>query len=217
MEMKKIRILVMDDEEAEDIKESLEGFTFENPEAGIETTVGCKIETATQIDEAERKINELKDDKKFYDIIILDMEMESKSEQGLELAEKILKLSSIKIVFTAHSSVENCIKCLKAGAFDYIDKLDVASYEKLKSAMKLGLDKRLKKPFDPFMRWLNKNLAEFTERYSGEHIAVIDEIVVEHDLDSYTLMERVKKNYPFHHPTIATIPRKEDKECLFLQ
>lgn len=217
--MKKLKILIVVDKEAVNIKEHLEDFTYKNPLAGIETAVRCEIETAQKIGEAEEKINSLKDKKQFYDIIIIDMEIEEKKEGGLELLKKILKLSSIKIVLTAHPSTTNCVECLNAGVFDYIIKnpRDYDPLKKLKDSMRKGLDQRLKKTFDPFMRWLNKNLPEFIEQYSGEHIAVIDEIVVEHDLDSYTLMERVKKNYPFHLPGIATIPRKEDKELLFLQ
>jgi CheY-like chemotaxis protein len=213
--MGKIKILIVDDEAAEIIKENLEDFSFQEPEAGI--PVGVEIETAFSIPEAEDKISRLKMEKKFYDIMVIDMKMGSSDEEGLKIFD--MQLSCIKIVLTARPSIENCVKCLKAGAFDYIEKNAVGydPYEKLKSAMKLGLDERLKKPFDPFMRWLNKNLVEFIEQYSGEYIAVIDEIVVEHYLNSYSLMERVKKKYPFHHPTIATIPQKEDKEFLFLQ
>lgn len=210
--MKRIKILVIDDEEAEEIKENIEDFTFHGK--------GCEVETAVTIDDANKRINELRDKKKqFYDVIIIDMKMDDKEENGLELAEKIRKFSSIKIILTAYSSIQNCVKCLKVGAFDYIDKNAVSyePYEKLKESMRKGLEERLQEPFDPFMKWLNKNLPEFIEIYSGEHIAVIDETVVEHDLNYDALMERVKKNYPFHIPTIATVPRKEDKECLYLQ
>jgi len=62
------------------------------------------------------------------------MKMDDSDEKGLELAEKegILKLSSIKIVLTAHPLYQNCVKCLKAGAFDYIEKNPV-SYEHTKN------------------------------------------------------------------------------------
>lgn len=210
--MEKIKILVVDDEVAREIKENLEDFEFQGSES--------EIDTSETIENALEKINNLKDEKrKFYDIIIIDMKMGNSDEKGFELVEQILKLSSIKIILTAFASIHNCVKCLKAGASDYVDKNAVGydPYEKLKSAMKQGLEERLEKPFDPFMRWLNQNLGEFIEQYSGENIAVIDEIVVEHDLSYDALMERVKKNYPFFIPTIATVPRKEDKECLFLQ
>jgi CheY-like chemotaxis protein len=213
----KINILVVDDEQAEVIKENLEDFSFQEPESGVLIPVGVEIETAITIPEAEDKISRLKIKKQFYDIMVIDMKMGSSDEEGLKIFD--MQLSCIKIVLTALPSIENCVKCLKAGAFDYIEKnsQQYNPYEKLKFSMKEGLEERLKKPFDPFMRWLNKNLAEFIEQYSGEHIAVIDEIVVEHDLRYEAFMERVKKNYPFFIPTIATVPRKEDKEYLFLQ
>jgi CheY-like chemotaxis protein len=215
--MEKIKVLVVDDEQAATIRKNLEDFSFQEPKFGIITPVGCAIETAVSIKEAEEKISRLKKKIQFYDIMTIDMRMPNSDEEGLEIFK--LQLSCIKIVLTAHSSIQNCVKCLKAGAFDYIEKnsSDYDPYEKLKSSMKQGLVERLKKPFDPFMRWLNKNLLEFIEKYSGEHIAVIDEMVVEHDLNYDSLMERVKKNYPFHHPSIAAVPRKEDKERLFLQ
>ena len=215
--MEKIKVLVVDDEQAVTIKENLEDFTFQEPKFGIITPVGCAIETAVSIKEAEEKISRLKKKIQFYDIMTIDMKMPNSDEEGLKIFK--MQLSCIKIVLTAHPTIQNCVKCLKAGAFDYIEKnpVNFDPYEKLKSLMKQGLVERLKKPFDPFMRWLNKNLSKFIKQYSGEHIAVIDETVVEHDLDYDALMKRVKKNYPFHHPFIAPIPRKEDKECLFLQ
>ena len=208
--MEKIKILVVDDEEAEKVKENVEDFTFRKGEQAV----GCEIDTALTIAQATEKISGLKKKNQFYDIMIIDMVMEEGEEAGLEIFK--MQLSCIKIVLTAHPSIPNCVKCLKAGAFDYIEKNALAydPYEKLKKSMTRGLQKRLEIPYDPFMRWLNTNLDKFIEDYSGEHIAVIDYMVVDDDPDYDELLKRVKENYPFHVATIAPIPNKEDKECL---
>ena len=69
--MKKIKILVVDDEQSEKIKENLEDFSFQEPESRVLIPVGVEIETAFSIPEAEDKISRLKMKKQFFDVRLI--------------------------------------------------------------------------------------------------------------------------------------------------
>ena len=218
--MREIKILVVDDEVAEDIKENLENFIFLDARLSIEAVDTCQ--------DAITRIEKLKKDNQFYDVVIVDMKMddseekkftidapeegrskkEDTEEKGLEILR--IPLPSIKIVLTALSSVENCIKCLKAGAYDYIDKNSIKydPYERLKNALKESLEERLKEPEDLFMKWKEENLARLQKKYGGKYIAVIAEEVVDADKNKEVLNKRLKENYPFFKAEIMEIPNK---------
>lgn len=200
--MKEIKMMVIDDEVAEEIKENLEDVRLLGARFSIEAVDTCQ--------DAIDKINILKKKKQFYDVLIVDMKMGDSDEKGLEILK--LPLSAIKIVLTAHASVENCVKCLKTGGFDYIDKNShlYDPYERLKKSIKKGLNERKKKPENPFSTWVNKNLHVLVKEYGGEHIAVIDNTVVDSDKNLKTLKDRVKERYPFLRAEITNIPGSEN-------
>ncbi len=197
---KEIKTLVVDDEVATNIKDNLEDFLFHDARPVIETAGTCQ--------EAIDKIKKLKNEKQFYEVLIVDMKMDDSEEKGLEILA--LPLPSLKIVLTALSSIENCIKSLKAGAFDYIDKnsLQYDPYERLKKAMREGLTSRLLEPENPFLEWEKKNLSQLIKKYGGKFIAVLAEEVVDADENQQALKERLKENYPFFKAKILEIPIK---------
>lgn len=45
------------------------------------------------------------------------------------------------------------------------------------------------------MRWYEENAAALLERFEGEHLAIVDRKVVDHDLDLQALASRVEKTY----------------------
>lgn len=200
--MKEIKTLVVDDEVAENIKDNLEDFLFHDARPLIETANTCK--------EAIDKIKKIKKKKQFYEVLIVDMKMDGADEKGLEILE--FPLPSLKIVLTALSSIENCIKSLKAGAFDYIDKnsLQYDPYERLKKAMREGLASRLPEPMNPFLEWEKKNLSQLMRDYGGKFIAVMAEEVVDSDKNQEALKKRLKENYPFFRAKITEIPKKQN-------
>ncbi|MGD2085567.1 MAG: response regulator [Candidatus Aminicenantes bacterium] len=198
--MKTIKTLVVDDEVAEDIKENLENFKFHDARLSIEAVDTCQ--------DAITRIEKSRKDKQFYDVVIVDMKMDDSEEKGLEILK--LPLSSLKIVLTALPSVENCLKCTIAGAFDYIEKNSIHydPYERLEKAIREGLEKRLKEPESPFLKWKNKNFSYLIGEYEGKYIAVIDEVVVDVDENQEALNNRLKENYPFFKAEIMEIPKK---------
>lgn len=198
--MRKIKTLVVDDEVANKIKENLENFKFHGARLSIEAVDTCQ--------DAITRIEKLKKEKQFYDIVIVDMKMDDSEEKGLEILK--LPQPSLKIVLTALSSVENCIKCLKAGAYDYIDKNSIQDdpYKRLESEIRAGLEERLREPEDIFMKWKEENLARLQKKYGGKYIAVIAEEVVDADKNKQALNKRLKENYPFFKAEIMEISKK---------
>ena len=46
------------------------------------------------------------------------------------------------------------------------------------------------------MDWIQKRYDTLTEKYPNEHVAVLDEKVVDHDMDLRRLMGRIRLEYP---------------------
>ncbi len=199
MKERKIRVLVIDDEIAEDIKENLEDFIFHNARLVIDHVETCEG--------AEQKIEEQKRTKSFYDILIVDMKMGSSpdsDEKGLEILK--LSESALKIVLTGQPRIENCLKSIKAGAYDYIGKIDNDPYERLMNSIREGLEERLNPKASPMQIWLSENLTSLQDDYKGTHIAVIDGVGVDSGRDLSKLQKRVKDKFPFLTPFFTICP-----------
>ena len=104
--MKKISILIVDDEES--VRDSLYNWFIED---------GYRVECA---ENANRALSMLESDS--FDIILADIKMPGMD--GLEMLRriKLLKSDSIVIVMTAFATVDTAVQALKDGAFDYVTK-----------------------------------------------------------------------------------------------
>lgn len=198
--MKEIKVLVIDDEVAEALHENLEDFKFQGAHLVIDAVKNSR--------KAKEKIKKLKQKKKFYDVLVTDMKMDGSEDKGLEIIE--IPMPSLKIVLTAIATIENCVKCMKAGVFDYIDKNSVKydPYERLKNSIKEGLEQTMKGPFDPKDRWVAENRSRLIKNHSGKFIAVMGGIVVDSDRNEEKLIIRVKNAYPFLRADFISIENK---------
>jgi DNA-binding NtrC family response regulator len=106
MMVKKISILIVDDEES--VRDSLYNWFIED---------GYHVECA---ENAKKALLILESES--FDIILADIKMPGMD--GLEMLRriKLLKPSSIVIVMTAFATVDTAVQALKDGAFDYVTK-----------------------------------------------------------------------------------------------
>lgn len=59
--------------------------------------------------------------------------------------------------------------------------------------------------FERDMDWIQKHYDNLAEKYTHEHVAVLDESVIDHDRDLRRLMERIRLKYPEAHERVATM------------
>ncbi|MFH0773869.1 MAG: response regulator [bacterium] len=190
-------LIVEDDQKArEEIKRAFrmdEEFEFEVSEAAT-------VEEATEILKKERR----------FDVVVIDWRLESLEDGGLEVLDLMNKIKvyfpKIKIVYTAYATLENCVKAMKAGADDYIDKNQVGSLKKLLESAKEKLRARKFDDNEPDNEWLSEHFEELNDKYYGEILAFIDSKVVGHAKTKRKLMEEVKKQYPDEEPFIMYAP-----------
>jgi hypothetical protein len=57
--------------------------------------------------------------------------------------------------------------------------------------------------FERDMDWLQKHYDNLTEKYPNEHVAVLDEKIVDHDKDLRRLMGRIGAKYPAKRDRVA--------------
>ena len=70
--------------------------------------------------------------------------------------------------------------------------------------------------FERDMDWLQKYYDDLTEKYPNEHVAVLDEKIVDHDKDLRRLMGRIEAKYPAKRDRVAIkfiSPEKIDLMC----
>jgi DNA-binding NtrC family response regulator len=154
-----------------------------------------EIKTAESVEEA---IDVLKDEERRFDVVIIDWRLaESKTELEVLDGLKALRphFPKIKIVYTAYPSIENCVKAIKAGADDYIDKTEPGSLDRLIDSIKRELFARKHEDNEPDREWVDEHFDELRERYYGELIAFIDGKVVDHGKNRKELEKRVMEKY----------------------
>jgi len=142
-----------------------------------------------------------------FDIVIIDWRLGPIENGVLKMLESFKTyLPKIKIVYTAHATLEDCVKAMKAGADDYIDKNQQGALNKLLDSAKEKLKARKFEEHEPDNRWLAEHIEELMDKYHGDLIAFIDGKVVDHAPTRRKLIERVKKNYPDEEPFIMFAP-----------
>lgn len=104
-----IKILIVEDEEDQRIrlKYVLESY-------------GYNVEEA---DSAEHAVKMMTNSKKYYNLVVSDMKMPG-NKSGLDVLKKAKEINENTEVFiiTAYGSVDNAVKAMVNGAFDYIQK-----------------------------------------------------------------------------------------------
>jgi DNA-binding NtrC family response regulator len=106
------------------------------------TRDGHTVDTAVSEQDAVRKIREAAPP---YEVVVTDMVMDSPTT-GMDIMEAAVlrDVFTEVIVLTAYGNVANAVECMKAGAFDYVEKntpgVDV--YELLSLKVKRAVQNR---------------------------------------------------------------------------
>lgn len=175
--------------------------------------------------DASREVNSVDNYKKIlegdklYDIVITDMVMGENEDEGLQVLNDLRARSAVLVVLTQYPSIPNCVKAMKAGAWDYIEKNPEDGsdpYERLCESVKKACDYLQKNPergtSNPDSLWAYKHLDELMKKFPGKLVAVLYERVVDSGDNVIELSERVKKKFPLTEPTIVSVPDPERRE-----
>lgn len=127
-----------------------------------------------------------------YKLVILDMFVPRRPGDGQrvdkELAIKLLleqqrtyellRPNTPVIVYTAHASYSDCVKCMRYGAANYLPKKgggrrDTDSLDDLCQLCDEILSGSIE-PQDDLRRWLDANLQELAENFGGHFISTVD-------------------------------------------
>lgn len=169
-----------------------------------------KVEKAASEKEA---IEILKRQERRYDVVTIDWMFPSSKDGGLEVLNFLnnlkLYLPKVKIVYTAYPSIKNCVKAMKAGADNYIEKTDpTKSLKELLESVKEELRSRKSDENEPDPNWLKEHFDELMQKHRGELIAFIDGKLVGHASTKRKLLEELKERYPNEEPFIMFAPEQ---------
>jgi len=157
---------------------------------------------------ALRRINEER-----FDIVVTDMYMGPEEDEGLAILRELTDKSPITIVLTAYARIPNCVEAMRAGAWDYLEKMpedESDAYENLLRSMRSAYRERLAHPETARSaadtRWVHRNFGDLSQKFPGEVIAVLDQQVVDHDPSFDELSQRVADKFPLAKPAMVAIP-----------
>ena len=153
-------------------------------------------------------------DEKYFDIVIVDMKLGPKGNEGMDILKYLAGKSSVAIVITGFDpTIPKCVEAMRAGAWDYIEKQPADGsdpYERLLDSIRRAYEHFQKHPErgvpNPDIEWIHKHFDELVKEYAGKLVAVLYEKVVDSDKSFGTLSNRIESKFPLAKPTIVSIP-----------
>jgi DNA-binding NtrC family response regulator len=168
-----MKVLIMDDEES--ARQELETSFRECKEMTFE------IEKAGDIAQADNALRRMK-----FDVITIDLKLGKTVTAGLQWMQKQMILAScpeaIKIVVTAYATVDRCVKAMRLGAWDFVDKEGNYGATVVRSAvdrLREMEDQRREERFI-FDEWLPRHEGRLQKEYAGQYVAIKDGNIVAH-------------------------------------
>ncbi len=148
-----------------------------------------------------------------FDIVVVDMRTDARTDEGMDLVRELAERSAVTIVYTAYASLPDCVRAMRAGAWDYQSKIpDDGSdaYDNLLHSMAAGCRNRREQPDlgrpDPRVRWAHEHLERLVEGHAGRFVAILDGEVVEVG-DSYDeVWARVSEQPFLVRPFVFAVP-----------
>ena len=198
-----MKVLVIDDE-----RQALK--QIEKALASGKALTGHPLEVTTESDHT--KAIDLAEKERF-EIIITDMYMGPEQDEGLAILRRLTGKSPITIVLTAYPSIPNCVQSMRAGAWDYLEKVPEGgsdAYENLCQSIREACEYRLEHPeaarSAADTRWVSEHIEQLMRDFPGEVVAVLDQEVVDHDEHFDKLSERVAEQFTYAKPAMISIP-----------
>jgi DNA-binding NtrC family response regulator len=189
-----VKILMIDDDEEilEDIKRWLKRFGYKDE----------LIYKALNPKDAKERHRD-----KHFDIVIVDMRMDSVDDSGFKFIEEQKKLSSIIIIFTANDSVVDCRKAFREHkVWDYLPKGrdidDLNPFEVLHHSIQDGIREKVENGNSKDDYWISEHIEELIHKYNNRYIAVMDNEVIESADSENELKQKLKEN---ERPTILPV------------
>jgi len=152
-------------------------------------------------------------DKKRFEVVVTDMYMGPNEDEGLPILRELADKSPITIVLTAYPRIPNCVESMRAGAWDYLEKVPEDgsdAYENLLKSIRNACRDRTENRDAGKARgdtgWIHENIHTLMKKHPGEVVAVLDQKVVDHDTSFAELSKRVKEKFPFAKPAMISIP-----------
>lgn len=153
-----------------------------------------------------------------YEVVVTDMRMGDEEQEGLQILRQLTNKSPITIVLTAYPTFPNCVAAMRAGAWDYLEKMRQDGkdpYDALLESITEALAARAKNPElgkpNPDSVWINEHLEELMTKYPGEVVAVLDQKVVGHNASYDALDQELGKQFPYAKPAMIFIPAKQEE------
>ena len=208
-----MRVLVVDDERdvLEEVVLAIESASA--PDGGRYIVEGYVVEDDAEVQAAIRRI-----ETEAFEFVITDMRMGSTDEEGLEILAALASKSVIAIVLTRYASIPNCVKAMRAGAWDYVQKSHEhgSPYKALLDSMTAGYQHFRKNPQrgrpNPDDVWVQQNLGQLMCDYPGEVVAVLYERVIDHDPSFAKVSARVKEQHQLAMATFIAVPNAQADE-----
>jgi len=151
-----------------------------------------------------------------FDVVVTDMVMGESGDEGIGVVRQLANRSPITIVVTAYPTFRTCVESIRAGAWDYIEKCAADGTDPYSSVLasirRACADRPSYLDFhrsNPETLWVQQHLSSLLEQYAGEVIAVLDDVVVDHDVDYAALAARLDKRFPHARPSMVSLPANE--------
>ena len=146
-------------------------------------------------------------------VLVTDMVMGDKQDEGIEVVEYFANKLPITIVLTGYPNYPNCVRAMRAGAWDYIEKEPgdgADAYGRLLDSMAKAYEYYRQYPdrskTNPDNEWVHSHLDELVDKYPGQLVAVLYNRVVASGTEFTDLLNRTKKEFPLAKATIVSMP-----------
>lgn len=119
-----MKILVVDEfpRIAELLKKHLEMAQERQQVVGPLRTAAEKPPTIIEIESNYDRAQSTLEDEYTYDVVIIDPRPQEKPELGMQIVRQLKGTRVITIAFPTRERVQDCVECMRAGAWDYIPK-----------------------------------------------------------------------------------------------